>query len=209
MQITIFGANGRVGRILVTDALEAGYSVVAFVHGNTTFDEHKNLKIVAGDIYNVKDIDKALIGSSAVISALGSWGTPNKDILTTGIKNIIPLMSKHNIKRIITLTGADANTIGDEPGLISTLTRPLLKTFFKKILLDGEEHMRLLCNSNLDWTVLRSPAMNSRGNKANYKISHVRPMPWQTINRASAAIALLNMLEENNSIGQAPYITRK
>lgn len=84
MQVTIFGANGKIGTLVVTELLARKNSVKAFVHNHATLPENVNLTVVKGDIHSATDVSQALQGSQAVISALGSWGTPQKDILGIG-----------------------------------------------------------------------------------------------------------------------------
>lgn len=207
MQITVFGANGKVGKLVVLKALENDYSVNAFVHGSSSFKPSEKLNVIQGDIYSYSDVEKALSGSNAVISALGSWGTPKKDILTSGMTNIIPAMKKLGINRIITLTGAEARSKGDNIGIIHRLMHLFLSIFARKILLDGENHIKLLEQSNLEWTVLRSPVMNDRGS-VEFKLSYNRILPWKNINREAVVNALINQITSNKNICKAPFIER-
>lgn len=204
--ITIFGASGKVGRLVVSDALARGYSVTAFVHSHSDFDTHPALTVVQGDIHNKSDIQKALADSTAVISTLGSWGTKQKDILTAAMLSIIPAMEAGGFTRIVSLTGADARARGDDMGLIHYLSHTVIRIMNGKILKDGEAHIKLLENSTLDWTVMRAPIMNSRDSRV-HMLSNKRPYPWSTIPRKAVADALLNQLEKNSLSQQAPFIT--
>lgn len=208
MQITIFGANGRVGSNIVAQAIKQNIKVVAFMHDATNLPNNENVKIVKGDIYNPKKVNDAIIGSDAVISVLGSWGTPKKDILTAGMQNIIPSMQKNNIKRIVSLTGADAAIEGEHYGIISVVFKNVFKLFANKILEDGEAHIKLLQASDLQWTVVRSPVMNEKGDPKNYHLTDKKPTTLATINRKSVALSMLNLAMEPNYIKQAPFITR-
>lgn len=208
MQITIYGANGKVGSILTNLAIEKGYNVTAFVHGTTSFDDHERLNIVQGDIYYQKNVSDALKGSDAAISTLGSWRTPNKDVVSTWAKHVIPAMEQSKMKRIITLTGVDAESPDDKNGFIHKASRPFLKIIAPKILADGESHIALLRSSNLDWTTVRSPIMNGSGDPGRYTLSSRPPKPWQTINRDSVANAMLELIESDEWAKKAPYISR-
>lgn len=208
MQIVVFGANGKVGRLLVKKALDKNVEVVAFVHGKTDLASSKNLKVVVGDIYNTADVEKVIQGTDAVISALGSWGTPGKDVLATGMKNIIPAMQRYKIKRIISLTGTDAMVKGENQTMMSKLSRAGFGVFAKKILLDSENHIQLLLESQLDWTVVRSPVMNEKGNEHDFTLTSVKPKLWATINRDSVARSMIELLSDRNYLKQAPYIQR-
>jgi putative NADH-flavin reductase len=207
MNIVVFGANGKVGSLVVAKAIDVSHKVVAFVYGAHNLTVHQNLRIVQGDIYDARSVEDAIMDSDVVISALGSWHTPQKNILTKGMQNIIPAMQKHSIKRIISLTGHDARWDKDTLSVIHRLSHLLLAVISPKILYDGEKHIELLDQSGLDWTVLRSPVMNQLG-KQYYRLTTKRPMPWLTINRSCVAQALVDQCKSKTYIKSAPYLTR-
>lgn len=209
MKVTVFGASGKVGQILVATLLANGYSVNAFIHHNSPFEETAGLNIFQGDIYDLNQVREAIKGSQAILSTLGSWGTPQKDIVASGTKNIITAMSDNPRRRIITLTGSDAVLEGEKRSFISRLTHLLISISpARKILQDGERHMKLLHDSNLDWSVIRSPAMTGLGKADRYKLSNSRSLPWQTVNRLCVALAMVKVLESEEFIKQAPFISR-
>lgn len=208
MKVTVFGANGKVGQLVVNHALQNNFKVVGFAHNSSGLTSNENLKYVNGDVYNLSDVDQAIKGSEVVISALGSWGTSNKDILSEGMKNIIPTMEKYGINRIISLTGADAGINSDIDSPISKLTKIIFKLIAKKILIDGQNHIELLAKSKLDWTVIRSPVMNNKGNESNYELNLSKPLPWSTINRNSVAHSMVKLAINDDFINSAPYIRR-
>lgn len=208
-QITVFGANGKVGSLVVSQALSRNYRVVAYVHRSHSFPKHPNLVIQQGDIYDAEDVAKALTGSTAVISALGSWHTPRKDILASGMKNIVPAMEKQGIRRIVTVTGAGAWDEGDSINTLQKFLHFILAKAAPKILADGEVHIHLLRASKLDWTVVRSPIMTNRGKKNTYALRMKLPLPFATINRHSVAAALLDLAASNQHVNQSPVIYRR
>ncbi len=206
MQITVFGANGRVGRLVVADALKRNLSVNAFIHGDNPFTPNDKLQIFQGDIYNGKDVASSLVGSDAVISTLGSWGTPNKDILSAGMRNIIPAMQSVGIDRIISLTGSGCESSSDSFSFTQFFSRLPLMLVAPKILKDAEEHIKLLENTDLIWTIIRSPVMSDKGNEKKFRLTTKCPLPWAKINRKSVAIAMLDSLENAKHTNQAPFI---
>jgi putative NADH-flavin reductase len=206
-QVTIFGANGNVGGELVAEAMRRGYRVVAFVHSSTTLTAGSQLTIVHGDIYHASDVGAALHGSDIVLSALGSWGTPNKDILTVGMRHIIDGMTRLGIDRIISLTGAEARATGDELGAIHRLTHLVLQLAAGKVLADGERHIALLEQSALDWTVVRSPVMSSKlPDEGTYSLSLRRPLPWQKVSRQFVVQAMIDAVHDRTWKRRSPYI---
>ncbi len=205
MNITVFGANGRIGRLVVDRLLVKGHRVTGFVHRDGGLPTHPQLTVVVGDVHDAADVAAAIQGSDAVISALGSWGTKSKDILTAGMTNIIPAMRAAGVRRIVSLTGADAWDPTDKPSIRQRIMHSLLQIFAQKILRDGERHIELLRASDLDWTVVRSPVMKDAGDAA-YTLSTKPPQPWVTIPRAAVVAALVDSLGQTQHIQASPYL---
>ena len=209
MKVIVFGANGKVGSLVTDTLLQAGHEVRAFIHNDSSLHEHPNLEIIAGDIYEAQQVQDAIQGVDAVISALGSWGTPKKDILTVGMRHIIPAMQVHGVRRIISLTGAEARAYGDELSLLHRLNHRAIGFLAGKVLEDGEMHIQLLEDTDFDWTVIRSPIMKSSGSPKAFVLSNKRPKAWQRINRAAVANAMVGQLADTQYIQQAPFITHR
>jgi len=72
MRILIFGATGRTGRELVSQALRRGQNVSSFVRspGKLTVVDTR-LRVVQGDIQRAESIHAAVPEHDAVLSALG------------------------------------------------------------------------------------------------------------------------------------------
>ena len=205
MQITVFGAAGKVGTLVVEDALRRGYTVVAFVHNHSLFSPSGKLIIVHGDVYKATDVADALQGSQAVISCLGSWGTPKRNVLTTAMEALIPAMEQAGISRIISLTGSGAAAPGEKG---QEWLLKLLSPFpAGKVFRDGQDHMRMLADSDLQWTTLRSPVMTGFG-KPGYQLKPKAGGPLATVRRSAVATALLDQLDATNFIRTAPVLYR-
>ncbi len=205
MNITVLGAGGQVGRQVVALCLERGYTVTAFVHSHNPFEAQAGLNVVAGDIYNHEDIAHALMGSEAVISALGSWHTQRKDVLASAMRLVIPAMGDAGIKRIITVTGSGALWSGDRVRILDKFGRQLLLLVAPKILRDGEAHIALLESSDLDWTSVRSPVMTG-GQNISYVLKAHLPIGVTVIPRAAVAAALVDLIDTHEFSRQAPVI---
>jgi putative NADH-flavin reductase len=207
MQVTVFGANGKVGRLVVARLLENDHDVVAFIHSSSSLPVHPNLRLARGDVHEENDIERAISGSQAVISCLSSWHTPDKNILSSAMQRLIPAMSQQGISRVISLTGCGAFAPTDIPTFFDKTHHAVLNMIAPKILRDGEEHIRLLLESSLDWIVVRSPVMNEYGS-TKYSLQEKLPSPLQTINRQAVADALVNLLEDSAYSRTAPCIVR-
>ena len=204
-KVVVFGANGNVGSLVVRYALDEGYHVVAFVHRHHDLPDHPSLKIVQGDIYVADDVQRAVKGADVVMSALGSWGTKRKDVLSSAMASIVPAMQQHGVTRIVSLTGAEARASGDHLGLIHRFAHFGIGIMAGKILRDGERHIQALEQSDLDWTVIRSPIMRTKPDHT-YSLSMQRPTPWELINRPAVARAMVDQLSDDQHLRQAPFI---
>lgn len=205
MTILIFGANGNVGKLLVAHALEQGFDVKAFVHQHNDLPEHPRLRIISGDVSNADDVSVAMEGVDAVLSVLSSWKSKRHDVLSVAMERIVPAMQKHDVSRIISLTGAEARVGGDRLSLIHRFAHAALSLISGGVLRDGEKHIELLSRSSLDWTVLRSPVMTSSNHEV-YNLSDRRPLPWVRISRNAVASAMIAQLGSEHLSQQAPFI---
>lgn len=207
MHILVFGANGKVGSLVVKKLLADGHKVRAFIYQGDQSSDNPNLVYYKGNVKDIDDVRSAMIDIDVVISCLGSWGTKTKDILSSGMKNIIPAMEQKNIPRIISLTGHDARAKGDVLSLSHRLSHYALGLLAPKILHDGEQHITLLENSNLQWTVIRSPVMTN-GPQDKYTIRQKRPFALATIPREAVVQAIVDQLGRKSESQRAIYIGR-
>lgn len=108
MKITVFGASGAIGRLVTKAALERGHSVTAYVRRPDAFQtEVERLTVVLGKLDDQDQMERAIEGADAVISALGpSLNPPRKSTATPiadGHRLIVAAMEKNGVKRLVTL----------------------------------------------------------------------------------------------------------
>ncbi len=96
MTVTIFGATGMVGKYLVTQALAAGFKVIAFGRNIEKLIDtdlsNQSLVAIKGYVFDEDEVFNALKDSDAVLSALGGGYDGIDKTRTLGIKNIIKQM---------------------------------------------------------------------------------------------------------------------
>jgi uncharacterized protein len=151
VNICLFGATGRVGSVILENALSHNHSIKALVRNRTKLlEENLNLHIVDGNALNRQNISEAIIGTDVVVSALNTDGTST---LAESMAIIIEQMKKQQIRRIITIGTAGILQARSEPDLY----RFQSSESKRKTTLDAEEHLKaylLLKESELDWTVI-------------------------------------------------------
>ena len=73
LRVTVFGATGNIGRLVVDRLLAAGHTVTAYARNPAKLDvNHPNLTVVSGELDDIAAVARAVAGADAVISALGS-----------------------------------------------------------------------------------------------------------------------------------------
>ena len=71
-KIIVFGASGSTGKLVVVQALEAGYHVTVIVRNPEAFKlSDNNLEIIKGDVLQPATFEDAVTGKDAVVSVFG------------------------------------------------------------------------------------------------------------------------------------------
>jgi putative NADH-flavin reductase len=209
MKIVVFGATGRTGMPLVQQALTAGHQVVAFVRNPDKMAiEDERLTLVQGDVIRATDVDKAITADvDVVISVLSpSKGSP-KDMLPVAVNHVLAAMKRHQVHRLIYMTGAGVDMPEDRPKLINHLIKFALKTLAGDVLKQSEAAVRAVQSSGLAWTIVRAPMLNDEPHSGKYRIGWVGVNTGPRLCRADAADFMLKQLASDTYLHQAPVIS--
>jgi uncharacterized protein YbjT (DUF2867 family) len=211
MRLTIFGATGQTGKPLVTQALDAGYEVIAFVRNPSKLDiNHNHLKVVIGDVTNPDAVELAIQGSDAVISVLNTQNVKTKPI-TIGMQNILASMKKYGVRRLIMSASAlSTNDPNDSHNLkynmITGLAGFLVKLMFRFHYEDLSDSVQVVKASDIDWTVVRMPIPTNDSKPRQAKAGYVDKKTHLFISRINAASFMLNEIKESKYIKHTPVI---
>jgi len=156
MKIIIFGATGLVGMQLVKQALYDGHYVKAY--GKNVFTsnlpESKELEVIQGALFDANEVQKAIKGCDAVLTALGG----NEDGLdvtrSLGMKNIVAQMQKLKVQRIIGVGGIGILN-ADENDLI--MDTPEFPPENISVSLEHLKAYNFLKESSLSWSFVCPP----------------------------------------------------
>jgi len=167
MKISVLGATGRTGQVIVEQALAAGHTVTALVRrpeGLTVTGE--KLIVLVGDARDPAMIEQLVAGQDAVICSLGipaSGRTRDEinddvraDVCTVSTKLLFDAMPPHGVKRIVLMSTHGAG--GSQDGSPYVLW---LRDLVKNRVLDKDDMEAFIAQSNapVDWTVIRNPAI--------------------------------------------------
>jgi len=169
MKLLIVGGTGGTGKELIEQALEQGHRLTALVRNpDRVKTSHPNLQVVKGDILDFNIVQDVVQGQDAVLSALGHKKFfVRTTILSSGTKNIIGAMQKHNVSRFICITSLGINESRFKLGLYYTLfVIPFIVFFY---FLDKSKQEKLIKESKLSWTIIRPGQLTNGKKRGVYK----------------------------------------
>ncbi len=211
MHITVFGATGQVGKRIVQQALNRGYTVTAFGRNiESLIDaDNRNEKLIArkGYIFDAKDVANALKDADAVISVLGGAFDGSDKSRSLGIKNIIAQMEAEGIHRIVALGGLGILNATEDSLLIDSENYP---EEFKPV---GMEHLKayeFLLASTLDWSFYCPPNIID-ADETGLFITNINYAPDPNsykINAGDLALSMLNAISKNEFINERVGISQ-
>jgi putative NADH-flavin reductase len=194
MRILIFGATGGTGRELVTQALEQGHEITAFVRSPAKLTlQDARLRLLQGDIRRPDAIRAATPGHDAVLSALGTRSLRRTTLLSDAAREIVRAMEEHGVRRILWESALGVGETREQLGpLYNWLLIPLL---LHHVFADKERQEAILRASALDWTIVRPAALTNGPRTGAYRVG-VHACAGRLFPRISRGDVAYFMLEE-------------
>jgi nucleoside-diphosphate-sugar epimerase len=208
MHITIFGATGRTGQHLVEQALARGHTVIAFSRSPDKLKVNsKDIQVVQGDVQNSNKVEEAVAGAEAVLSVLGPTENKPTYAVSKGTQNILSAMQKHGVDRLILSAGAGVGDPKDEPKFFNRAMNFLLKRVSRWVYEDMVNTVEAVRDSEVKWTIVRVPMLTDNKPTGKVVASYVGKGMGPRITRADMASFILEQLESDAFIHQAPAIS--
>ncbi|NJN39052.1 MAG: SDR family oxidoreductase [Acaryochloridaceae cyanobacterium CSU_3_4] len=207
MKLLIFG-SGSIGRQLVEQALEQGYTVTAFARDPAKLDlQHTHLQVTQGDVMDLASVERAVQGQDAVLCVLGSAGKRQGTIRSEGTRQIIQAMEKAGIQRFICQTTLGA---GDSWENLNFFWKYIMfGILLHEVFADHETQERYVMQSHLDWTIVRPGAFVEGPRTGNYRYGF--PSNDKTsklkISRADVADFILKQLTDESYLHKTPSLS--
>ncbi|MGZ5297342.1 MAG: NAD(P)-dependent oxidoreductase [Actinomycetota bacterium] len=185
MKIVVFGASGRTGRSVVAQAVRRGDDVIAFVRDASKQWFPDAAKIHQGRPSDADAVEAALIGSDAVISALGPITEETTTQISDATRTIVEAMERIGPHRIAIAANAKVFSVAEVAGPYANV---------------AAEHRRdaaILRESALDWTVVAAPILTDDPATGSYVAVVDGKGPGRSITRGDFATALLDAVEKD------------
>jgi len=210
MKITVFGATGPAGLLLVEKALLSGHQVTVYARSPDKITIiHNSLLVIKGELKAVDQVQEAISGADAVISLLGpKKKSTNLDIFS-GMKAIISGMHKHGVRRLIAAVSSsfrdpkDKFQFGFDFSVV--MLQVLAKSILKDIVCTGTE----VAESSLDWTIVRLPMLSNKPATGKLNIGYTGDgiVNFFSLRRADLADFIITQLQDATYVHQAPVVS--
>jgi len=202
VKLVVLGATGGTGLEIVRQAADHGHSVTAFVRSPDRLEPLRDrITIKQGDLLNSVDLEQAVKGHDAVLSAFGPRAPGSKfdaDLLQRFAIALTRAMLRAGITRVVVESVAFLfkNSIIPPAYFLGRL-------FFPGIVTDASAMEEVLKNSGLDWTIARPPRLTDKPYTGRYRVREGSlPAFGFAISRADVAHFMLNTVESGSLIGK-------
>jgi putative NADH-flavin reductase len=191
MKLFILGASGGIGQHLLQIALERGYQVTAYVRSPQKIGStHERLEVVQGEVFNADQMARSLAGHDAVLSSFGPLTIRSSTLRRAFGRTLAAAMRKSGVRRTQIVSAAflfrDLNVLG----------RLLKATLFRQMVPDMAGMEAEVCQSDLDWTIVRPPRLTDGPARHSYRVADGNlPKGGFLISRADVAHFMIGEAE--------------
>ena len=211
VKVTVFGATGKIGALVVRRLLEDGHEVTAFVRSPAKLGvAAAAVDVVAAELTDEDAIREAVEGADAVISALGPpidpfvRGTP----LTDGTRRIVAAMHATGVRRLVALATVSVPDPRDRPRLLDRLVPIGIGLLIPGALREVQGISEVVATSELDWTVARIFAPIDVPANHTVRAGFLGRDPVGVeMSRADIADFLVDQIGSEDFVGAAPAIS--
>jgi putative NADH-flavin reductase len=153
MHIALYGATGKSGGRILTEALSRGHQVTAIVRDTTKLSPRAGLTIVQGDVSSAAAIAAKIKGSDAVVSAYAPPADDTDQLLPV-TEHFIEAVKESGVGRLIIVGGAGSLEVA--PG-VTVIASGHLPEAWMPIAVSHAKVLDLVKASDINWTYF-SPA---------------------------------------------------
>lgn len=207
MRITVFGATGGLGRVVVAQVLAAGHEVVASARRPDALDlTATGLTFVAADVLDPDRVRAALHGSDAVINVIGvKPGVSPGRLYSDGTRAILDAMTTAHVRRLLCVS---TWLVRESRRRAAPAVRVLVPLLQPELYLDRERQEALVRESPLDWTIVRPSRLTNGRRTGRYRVGIELPLHATShISRADVADFLVARLAGDAYVRRAVTVS--
>ena len=209
MQLTVLGGTGRIGRLVVDQALDAGHDVTLLVRDPRKLGPRgQRVRVVSGQVTDATAVTQAIEGANAVISALGPDGNRVDQvvILRDGMRTVIGAMRDNDVQRIVNLSGAAIDAPGDQKPMVDRFASRIVRLVSGHVVAAKQAEFDELLVSGLEWMAVRPPLVTDGPRTGRYRAGVDVLRPGARISLADIADFMLTQAAEPTFAQVAPFL---
>lgn len=180
MNLVVFGANGKTGRLVTALALAAGHQVTAVTRRPREFPiAGRGLTVAGADARDAAAVAPIVEDADAVVSVLGvSFTREPVETYSVGTRAVVDAMSSAGVRRLVAVSStAVYPTRRTKAPLSLRLIEPILTRTIGKTVYDDIRRMETIIRaSQLDWTIVRPSGLFDLDEPTNYLSGDVDPV---------------------------------
>ena len=208
MKILVIASSRRIRRQLAEQAQAEGHEVTALEGKLPRFRWRRpRHRLVKGEVLNESSLAPAVAGQDAVLCWLAQKATRQPTTyLWEGTANLIRMMEKHGVRRLICISACGA---GDSRGhcgfFYDRIVQPL---FLKHVYEDRDRQEELIRGTQLDWVIVRPARLTKGRARREYMVlTDLRNFKARRITLVDAVEFVLKQLSSNFYLFQTPVVT--
>ncbi len=213
MKVALLGSTGYVGGEILKSCIEQGHQIKVLVRSPEKLGQYaKMVEVVEGDYCDPKKVTQTVAGTEIVLSAIGPMTKKPEDVpqythsMTDAMKNLVAIIEKEKIKKVIWISGAATPVNKREKfNMKQNFIKFMLNATAKHILAIKTMESSILANSNLDWIIVRPPAI-LKGDPANHVVADDQKLHGMRIDRADLVDFIMQQITSDKWLHKAPLV---
>jgi putative NADH-flavin reductase len=188
MNITVIGATGRTGSLVVAEGIGRGHHVTAFTRRpGRISDHHRPATVVIGDGRDPAAVRKAVNGADAVIAIIAAAGRDGPHQAASVAAVLVDAMADLGVARLVVTSAYPI--VARQP----RLPMAVLRRVFTDAYADATRMERTVAASGLDWTIVRLNRLLDAPARGGTRYSTNQLDRPTALTRADAAAILLDI----------------
>lgn len=207
-QVTVLGATGQVGKVVVREALRAGYRVRVLARSPDKLGAiPERVDVVEGDLLDASALGRALHGSQAVLSAAGGVKEPDQHAKFQRIgRNLVGAMAEQEIRRLVNISGAVVVLRGESLDFQRTLMRGMVSLFFRQMLQAQNAITPIVTSApEIDWTLVRAAVIATSPGTGTV-LANDRKLPALKIALDDLGVFMVEQAQSTTWVRKAPFV---
>jgi len=209
MKLTVLGGTGRIGRLVVEQALAGCHDLTLLVRDPLKLGPvAERVRVIPGLVNDPAAVRAAVAGAEAVISALGPDGNTADQVvaLREGMLTVIKATRDVGVQRIVNLSGAAVDAPGDHKPIVDRLASRIVRLVSGHVVAAKQAEFDELMASGLEWIAVRPPLVTGGPHTGRYRAGLDVLHPGARISRADIADFILAQAAEPTFAQAAPFV---